>query len=185
MSSDAGERRLWLLKNPAGAEDDSESRTYGLLDEPGTTMRLRYDAVPLSGAKPSWANEDAFRETHAVAPSGAEAARLLSTNLSPFLLVVELAVPEAGRIDEWNSWYASTHMPSVVEQIDGVEAGRRFLRSSGDNATADEYLVLYEFSTQDLLRSWRDASSVEQARDTYVARWGVRNQRYAFEELGE
>jgi hypothetical protein len=98
------------------------------------------------------------------------------------ILTVRLPVP-ANREDEWNRWYHTEHMPSVMGQVDQILLGHRFRPLDG--APDDPYFQIYEFATRAALDEWQTGMSVQQRRGEYEQRWGVHNNRRAFEAVFE
>jgi len=66
-------------------------------------------------------------------------------------VAVALSSPRPGMEDEFNDWYDEQHLSEVLAS-GIVDAARRFRSSdrSGDPATAQRYMTIYEFETDDL-----------------------------------
>src|SRR6267142_2655082 len=60
-----------------------------------------------------------------------------------------LTAPVAGREDEFNRWYADTHLPEML-QVPGFVAGRRYALTAVSAADRSRFLAVYEIETQDL-----------------------------------
>jgi hypothetical protein len=83
-----------------------------------------------------------------------------------FVLVV-LNEPKAGREDEFNDWYETTHLPDVLG-VPGIVSAQRFefVDVQGGPGSEHRYLVLFEVEATDV------AAAQEAFRDAH-ARWNA------------
>jgi hypothetical protein len=98
-------------------------------------------------------------------------------SLPASLLTIYLPCPE-GRSAEWNEWYDCHHMPTVFSLAAGLTIGHRYAPVM--RVPNDEYLVLYEFASEEELQAFQTGGTPDAKKAEYLERWGVRNTRRAF-----
>jgi hypothetical protein len=69
------------------------------------------------------------------------------------LLIVESRPADPARVDEYNDWYANTHMPEVCA-VPGFVAARRY--RVRDESGGDRYIAVYDIDSDDLTAPLRD-----------------------------
>jgi hypothetical protein len=102
---------------------------------------------------------------------------LATDTLPTSLLTIFLPVP-AGRSAEWNQWYDGHHMPTVFGLATALQVGHRYAPMT--SAANDEYLVLYEFPSDEALTAFQTGGTPDFKKSEYFDLWGVRNNRRAF-----
>jgi hypothetical protein len=102
---------------------------------------------------------------------------LATASLPTSLLTIYLPCPP-GRSAEWNQWYDGHHMPTVFSLAAGLDIGHRMAPMTP--AANDEYLVLYEFGSDDQMRAFQTGGTPDVKKREYLERWGVVNTRRAF-----
>ena len=69
------------------------------------------------------------------------------------LLIVESRPADPARVDEYNDWYANTHLPEVCA-VPGFVAARRY--RVRDESGEDRYIAVYDIDSDDLTAPLRD-----------------------------
>jgi len=66
------------------------------------------------------------------------------------VLVVHTEPVDADRVEEFNTWYDTVHIPEVLATVPGFTGARRYLASpSGPAHPAQPYLAIYEIEADD------------------------------------
>ncbi|WP_036555975.1 DUF4286 family protein [Nocardioides insulae] len=59
------------------------------------------------------------------------------------VLVVFTSPADPSREDEFNAWYTGTHVPEIVEKVDGISGAQRYQLGNGSPEGPRPYLALY------------------------------------------
>jgi hypothetical protein len=72
------------------------------------------------------------------------------------IMVVQTGPVSAEREEEYNDWYAGTHIPEVLA-VPGFVGARRYKLAGGDGAPS--YLAIYEIEADDIFAPVKELSA--------------------------
>jgi hypothetical protein len=65
------------------------------------------------------------------------------------IMLVQSGPSDPAREDEYNDWYANTHIPQICA-VPGITGARRYKALNQDNGEARPYLAVYDLDADDL-----------------------------------
>ena len=74
----------------------------------------------------------------------------------------------------FNKWYNEEHVPQVL-QYNGAVSARRYRRLTGDEKW--EYMAVYEFASEEVLRRFLDSDALTALRAEYDQHFGAVSER--------
>ena len=85
------------------------------------------------------------------------------------IMMIELPTP-AQREAEWNEWYHDVHIPDALSRGTGSKHATRYRLVAGHDDV--RYLTIYEFDSEEALRTHFDSPGHEPRRQEYERLWG-------------
>jgi hypothetical protein len=82
------------------------------------------------------------------------------------IMVVESG-PAEGREDEYNDWYANTHIPEILSKVPGFVGATRYrVANPAEPGSKARYLAIYELEADDLSAPPAELRKLSQAGQT-------------------